>query len=181
MINIRNNHINEIGALVLFATYYYVFSIDTNNESYVQSKYWLGLNIKSIYALIPLQIISAIGFVVWMISVRNNPPKKGLLSYKFLNNPMYEVLVLLLVVGAIMWPLTLLQNNILGNKTLFKTIICCFSLLICSVAGILMQAGSYEGNISAAAIIGITLFNSTVVLGDGIGWSSRLIHQTLYS
>jgi hypothetical protein len=44
-----------------------------------------------------------------------------------------------------------------------------------------MQAGSYEGNISAAAIIGITLFNSTVVLGDGIGWSSRLIHQTMYS
>ena len=127
MINIRNNHINEIGALVLFAAYYYVFSIDTNNESYIQSKYWLGLNIKSIYALIPLQIISAIGFVVWMISVRNNPPKKGLLSYKFLNNPMYEVLVLLLVVGAIMWPLTLLQNNILGNKTLFKTIICCFN------------------------------------------------------
>ena len=88
MINIRNNHINEIGALVLFAAYYYVFSIDTNNESYVKSKYWLGLNIKSIYALIPLQIISAIGFIVWMISVRNNPPKKGLLSYKFLNNPM---------------------------------------------------------------------------------------------
>ena len=116
MINIRNNHINEIGALVLFAAYYYVFSIDTNNESYIKSKYWLGLNIKSIYALIPLQIISAIGFVVWMISVRNNPPKKGLLSYKFLNNPMYEVLVLLLVIGAIMWPLTLLQNNILGNN-----------------------------------------------------------------
>ena len=38
MINIRNNHINEIGALVLFAAYYYVFSIDTNNESYIQYK-----------------------------------------------------------------------------------------------------------------------------------------------
>ena len=32
MINIKNNHINEIGALILFAAYYYVFSIDTNND-----------------------------------------------------------------------------------------------------------------------------------------------------
>ena len=43
MINIKNNHINEIGALILFATYYYVFSMNTNNESYMDSKYWLGL------------------------------------------------------------------------------------------------------------------------------------------
>ena len=111
MINIRNNHINEFGALVLFAAYYYVFSIDTNNESYIKSKYWLGLNIKSIYALIPLQIISAIGFVVWMISVRNNPPKKGLLSYKFLNNVLFpNILFCNSVSGHIMAPTT-------SNKT----------------------------------------------------------------
>ena len=115
MINIKNNHINEIGALILFATYYYVFSIDTNNESYMDSKYWLGLKKETIRTLVPIQILSAIGFIVWFISVRNNPPKKGLLSYKFLNNPMYEVLVLLLVIGAIMWPLTLLQKGILTN------------------------------------------------------------------
>ena len=180
MINIKNNHINEICALILFATYYYVFSIDTNNESYMDSKYWLGLKKETIRTLIPIQILSAIGFIVWFISVRNNPPKKGLLSYKFLNNPMYEVLVLLLVIGAIMWPLTLLQKDILTNKTIYKTIICCSSLFICAFAGILMQAGSYEGNISALALLGITLFNTTVVLTDGIGWSSRLIYQTLY-
>ena len=62
MINIRNNHINEIGALVLFATYYYVFSIDTNNESYMDSKYWLGLKKETIRTLIPIQILSTIGY-----------------------------------------------------------------------------------------------------------------------
>tara|TARA_B100001287_G_C22669890_1_gene524750 strand:- start:468 stop:752 length:285 start_codon:yes stop_codon:yes gene_type:complete len=94
---------------------------------------------------------------------------------------MYEVLVLLLVIIAIMWPLTLLQKGILTNKTLYKTIICCSSLFICPFAGILMQAGSYEGNISALALLSITLFNTTVILTHGIGWSSRLIYQTLYS
>ena len=79
----------------------------------MDSKYWLGLKKETIRTLfVPIQILSAIGFIVWFISVRNNPPKKGLPSYKFLNNLMYEVLVLLLVIGAIMWPLTLLQRYI---------------------------------------------------------------------
>ena len=65
MINIKNNHINEIGALILSATYYYVFSIDTNNESYMDSKYWLGLKKETIRTLVPIQILSAIGFIVW--------------------------------------------------------------------------------------------------------------------
>ena len=80
-----------------------------------------------------------------------------------------------------MWPLSLLQPDLIEKKTLTKSLLCCLGLFIAAFAGLLAQAGSFEAdNISPLAILGITFLNTTVILNDGIGWSARLLHQTLY-
>tara|TARA_B100001769_G_scaffold108853_1_gene84640 strand:- start:819 stop:1112 length:294 start_codon:yes stop_codon:yes gene_type:complete len=91
------------------------------------------------------------------------------------------LVVLLFLIGSIIWPLSLLQNNLIEKKTLNKSLICCMGLFIAAIAGILAQAGSFEANnISPLALLGITLFNTTVVLNDGIVWCARLLYQTIY-
>ena len=180
MISIEKYRINELLAITILILYFYVFKIK-ENQSYFKSKYWLGISKNLIKSLIPLQILAAIGAIVWYTNIRNNPPDIGLLSYKLFNNPMYDLLVLLFLFGSILWPLSLLQNKLIENKTIFKSLLSCFGLFIAAIAGILLQAGTFEANnISPSTIISITLFNTTIILSDGIGWCARLLYQTLY-
>ena len=73
-----------------------------------------------------------------------------------------------------------MQHELIENKTLLKSLLCCSGLFIAAISGILLQAGSFEANnITPLALAGITLFNTTVVLNDGIGWSARLLYQTI--
>jgi len=132
-------------------------------------------------ALISLQILAAIGILIWYKNIRDTPPNNVILSYKMLNNPMYEILVFLFLFGSILWPLSLLQNKLIEQKTMKKSLYCCSGLFIAAISGILLQAGSFEAyNISPESLLGITFFNTTIVLNDGIGWSARLLYQTLY-
>ena len=181
MISVEKYKINEIMGIIVVLLYYFVFTKKENRSSYIDSKYWLGISPVLVKTVIPLQLLAAVGGLYWYYSVKKNPPKIGLLSYNIFNNKMYDLLVLLFLIGSIIWPLSLLQNNLIEKKTLNKSLICCMGLFIAAIAGILAQAGSFEANnISPLALLGITLFNTTVVLNDGIGWCARLLYQTIY-
>ena len=157
MISIQKYKINEITFLLFILTAYYVFNKKENKSSYITSKFWLGTSPDIVKVLVPLQILAGIGGVFWYLSLLNNPPKKGLLSYNFLNNKMYDILVLLFLIGSIMWPLSLLQPDLIEKKTLTKSLLCCLGLFIAAFAGLLAQAGSFEAdNISPLAILVIT-------------------------
>ena len=180
MISIKKYMINELAGITVLAVYYYIFNIK-ENQTYFDSKYWLGISPNLIMALIPFQILAGIGAIIWYKSIRDNPPNIGLLNYRILNNPMYDILVFFFLFGSILWPLSLLQHKLIEQKTISKSLFCCFGLFIAAISGILLQAGSFEANnITPLALIGITLFNTTVVLNDGIGWSARLLYQTLH-
>jgi len=175
MISIQKYKINEFAAITVLALYYYSFKND-----YINSKFWLGIPQNVITALIPLQILAAVGGLIWYISIRENPPDIGLLSYNIFNNPVYDILVFFFLLGSILWPISLMQHELIENKTLLKSLLCCSGLFIAAISGILLQAGSFEANnITPLALAGITLFNTTVVLNDGIGWSARLLYQTI--
>lgn len=167
-----------MAGIIVLVLYYFVFK----NHSYIESKYWLKISRNNIMVLIPLQILAGIGMLIWYKNIRKTPPIKGLLSYKILNNPMYDILVFFFLLGSILWPLSLLQNKLIEHKTMKKSLYCCSGLFIAAISGILLQAGSFEAdNISPISLLGITFFNITVVLNDGIGWSARLLYQTLYN
>jgi|TARA_B110000444_G_C18851718_1_gene606314 hypothetical protein len=181
MISIEKYKINELMGIIVVLLYYFVFTKKEFRSSYITSKFWLGISPSIVKMLIPLQILAAIGGLYWYFSMINNPPASGLLSYNLSNNKMYHIIVFMFLFGSILWPLSLLQNNLLENKTLIKSLFSCLGLFIAAIAGILAQAGSFEANnISPMALLGISLFNMTVVLNDGVGWSARLLYQTIY-
>jgi hypothetical protein len=182
MYSIQKYKINELLAISILIIYYYIFKVKgKKNDTYFNSKYWLGVSQNVIKYLIPLQIGAGIGGLIWYKYMRDNPPDKGFLSIMFLNNYMFDILVCIFLIGSILWPISLLQKNIIENKTLIKSLLCCSGLFIAALSGILMQAGSFEcDNISPIALLGITIFNVTIILNDGIGWSSRLLYQTIH-
>lgn len=181
MLSIKKYRINELAALTVLVLYFYIFKVK-ENQTYFESKYWLGVSKNTIMGLIPLQILAGIGILIWYINIRKIAPDKGILSYTFLNNPMYDILIFFVLFGSILWPLSLLQNKLIEEKTMTKSLLCCSGLFIAGISGILLQAGSFEAdNISPISLIGLTLFNTTVILNDSIGWCARLIYQTLYN
>jgi len=136
---------------------------------------------KNVKALVPFQLLSGIGAISWVYDIRKNPPKSGILKEKIFKEPVYEILITTFLIGSIMWPLSLKQKNITTQKTKKKTLLSVVGLLIAAVSGIIAQAGTFENdNSSVQSLISITVFNITVVLLDGIGWSSRIIYQTLH-
>lgn len=174
---IKKFRINEILAIVLFISY---FKLPKDGKGYIGSKFWLGVSETNVITLIPFQILSAIGFVIWYYSIGKTLPDKGLLSLRLCNNPIHEVLTFLILVGSIGWSLSLFQKNFIENKTMFKTIVSFSSLLLVAICGVLIHIGCFQANnIKYYSIVGIILFNITVVLNDCIGWSGRLIDQTI--
>lgn len=177
---IRKYYINEIISLIILASYYVVFSKNNDGGGYINSKFWLGVSENNVKALIPLQLAAAVGALIWVKTLRDQPAQKGLLSYKLWGESVFEIIILLFLVGSVIWPWSLLQPKLIESPTMTKTLICCTGLFIAAIAGIMAQAGSFEADIPWYALISITVFNLTVVLNDGVGWSARLIHQTLY-
>ena len=177
--SIKKYRINESAIIILLFCFFYFFKKENNLT--LESKYWLNISSNKILFLLILQILAIIGFIIWFINIRITPPDKGILSYNFLNNPMYDVLIFFILFGYILWILSLNLNDLIENKTIFKTLFCCIGLFIAAICGIIIQAGCFEAdNISLISLIGITIFNITIVLNNGIGWCARLIYQTLY-
>ena len=177
--SIRKYRINELAIIILFICFFYFFKKESNLN--LQSKYLLNISSNNVLFLLILQVLGIIGFIIWFINIRITPPNKGILSYNFLDNPMYEVTVFFILFGYILWILSLNQTDLIENKTILKSLFCCIGLFIAAICGIIIQAGCFEAdNISLLSLIGITIFNTTIVLNNGIGWNARLIYQTLY-
>ena len=173
---IKEYYINELLCIILMLLYYYVFVIK-NDQSYFNSKFWLNIPSNNIIILLFFQILAAIGILVWYKNTQHI--SKGILSYELFNNKLYDILIFTFLIGSIFWALSLLQSKLIEEKTLFKSLISCSGLFIAAISGILLQAGSFEANIPPHALLGIIFFNTVIVLNDGIGWSARLLYQTL--
>ena len=177
--SIRKYRINELAIIILFICFFYFFKKESNLN--LQSKYLLNISSNNVLFLLILQVLGIIGFIIWFINIRITPPNKGILSYDFLDNPMYEVLIFFILFGYILWILSLNQTDLIENKSILKSLFSCIGLFIAAICGILIQAGCFEAdNISLLSLIGITIFNTSIVLNNGIGWCARLIYQTLY-
>jgi len=133
-------------------------------------KYWLGIQaVKSLTFI--FQIPSAIGAVVWYMWATRQKHKKGLFTKI---PPMYIIWVFLM--ASLAWPWLLPKN--LPSKP-YQAILCCIPLWIASISVIMMVAGTFEVGAPTIPTVAVIYLAITVVLIDGIGWSAKLIHDSL--
>ncbi len=181
MISIQKYRLNEIAFFVLILTVYYVFNKKENKSSYITSKYWLGLSPEIVKKISLLQIIGYIGGGYWYFNIKKTPPNNGVLNYTVFNNKIYDILVLLFLIGYIAWTFCLLQPNLIEKKTLTKSLLTIVPVLIVAIVSILALIGTFEArNISLFTLFCILLLNIVTVLIDAIVWNYILLKQTFY-
>jgi hypothetical protein len=164
--------LNVISAFLVLVSYSVVFK---NEKSYLESKYWLGINKTNVKVAVIFQVLALLGFLIfstWLSGIWGERPQKGLLTYK--NGNMGKILILVFLISSIFWaPLT---KRAFTTNNLLDVILACIPLWIAALATIGLVAGAFENpNTPYLAFIGIILFSIVIINLDGIGWSARFI------
>ena len=167
--------VSMIGSMSVLFSYYQVFA--SESEGYIRSRYWLGIREDNVRAIVPLQIAAAIGFVVFLIAVINEPPQKGILSYA--NGYSTAMILAMFFVSSTMWTYTIKSH--LDNPQHLSWVGPSASLVVAALSAILITAGVFEDDSSTQyKILGALAFATVVTMVDAVGWNSRLImHSTI--
>ena len=161
------------GSIAVMWSYYRVFG--TESSSYATSRFWIGIPANTANAIMPLQIIAGIGFIVFTIralGLSGSSPTVGILSYY--NGFATTMIYAAFFIASTVWPFATryyLDNK--GTTMQLLGVVC--PLIIAAVSSILLTAGAFEADMDYSAVIGVLVFSNVVVLADGIGWNAKLI------
>lgn len=147
-----------IGGMVLLLSYYAVFSLE--QQSYLNSRFWVGIPRPLIKTIVAVQLVSLVGFLIAFFY------PSGLIAGRKVPNTAY--LACLFFAGSIAWPFltrSALEGG--GPVSLLLTIV---SLVVVAVANIMLLLASIKAR-NHTASIGLLLLALTVVLSDGILWN----------
>ncbi len=163
-----------LGGICLIVCYVVVFRKE--KQSYTKSRMWMDYPSSIVYTLIAFQILALIGFLIayfapdGLIFGRN--PTEGLLSRGRYVTPLLTGLFL---IASCVWPFAA-AASFNGGGVLSRSV-CSASLVVSSIAVLLLLAGSAEEieKPRVLVVLGLLLLAVTVVLADGVMWNARFI------
>jgi hypothetical protein len=162
--------VSALGSVSVLLSYYSVFSGES--QSYTRSRFWLGLSEENVKAVIPLQVASAIGFLVFLVSAIAHPPRQGILSY--LDGYGTPVILAAFFASSTAW--TFLTKAHLDRPHACSWIGPSAALIVAAISAVLLTAGVFEDDSSPPhRVLGALAFATVVTLVDAVGWNSRLI------
>lgn len=165
------------GGLLVVCAYIYVFK--NEREGYVNSRFWIGIPPSTASAIIPLQVIAAIGFILFVLyatGILDTKPTTGVLSY--LNGYSTTILLLIFFASSVAWPITAryyLDKKQIHEANTGHLLLVVTPLVAASISSVLFTAGAFEADMHPVAVVGILMFSAVVVLADGVGWNAKLI------
>ena len=176
------NSIVVVGAILLAASYFNVFSKERG--SYTASRFWIGIPEHTAQTLVPLQILAAIGFILFVLPVSGivpGNPTKGVLTYW--NGYITSIVFATFFASSCAWPY--LTRNYLNSKNsgstrLLDVMLPVLALSVAACSAGVMVAGSFEADMPAYSCIGVVIFAAVVIVADGIGWNAKLISDFMY-
>ena len=148
----------------------------TPTSGYIDSHYWLGMKSDSIIAIIVLQVLAGVGFVVWEIWLATHG------DYTFPNSILSTLAFRIILIQVFLWASfawPFLTYFYMHDQTLSRAILACVPLWIAALATIIMIGGTFEAQAPPHAILSILFFGLVVVLADGVGWAAVCIKTTL--
>ena len=170
---LRKYHVPEVLTSLILYSYYHNFK---DEKSYIESTYWYEIDPEYVKKIIPVQILSVVGGIIWAYYSRKNQiPDDGILSLTVYGEPMSELLLTTFTLASAVWPWTLPDP---ANITIMNSLIASIPLWLSSTSGITALVGSFR-NDKANWIekLSIVLFNITFSLIDGIWWPANLISK----
>lgn len=145
--------------------------------SYLDTPFWLGVPRSTVIAMSVIQVMAAIGFVVLVLwrALAAEEPTNGVLA----KLPAYLATIITFLLASALWPY--LARWALGSPSGLSVGACVASLIVAAVAVILIVADAFESDATPwYALVGALVLGTVVVLGDGVGWSARLIYQFVH-
>ena len=133
--------------------------------------HWLQIPDDTRYMFYALQLLAAVGFIVWIIHYcsKESEYKTGLFSY---SKSVVPVLVTLLLVASIAGPSVQYCARVPSAGT---TVLTSGSLIVTACAPSCFLLVSWIDNPAWYATLGLLLFCLVTVLGDGVGWNARFL------
>jgi len=168
--------ITILGGLLVLLSYYLVFS--RSKQGYINSKYWLGQKKTIVTILICFQILSVIGFFLFMASPNGwlfgDAPSGGVLG----NRIVFSTVLTVFLLASASWAF-LAKKGLDGSRT--SAALCSLSLVVSAICAILFIAGSVEEeNPRWNVVLGTILFGITIILSDGIAWNAKFLKSTVF-
>ena len=151
------------------------FPLDgSSGKSYVESPYWLGMQRDTIIGIVVMQVLAAIGYLIWFFWLINTDVSIGLLRYNWIKT--LQIVVFLL--SSVIWPYTA-YIYMLKPTSVTRAIISSSFLWLASCSVIFMIGTTFEARAPVAPTLGILFLGNVVILADGIGWSALAIYNSL--
>ena len=147
-----------VGGMALLWSYYTVFSQE--QQSYLDSRFWVGIPKPLIRVIVAVQLVSLVGFLIAFFA------PSGLIAGRKVPNAAH--LTCLFFAGSVAW--AFLARSALeggGPVPVFLTIA---SLIVVAIANIMLLLASIKAR-NHTASIGMLLLAPTVVVADGILWN----------
>ena len=163
-----------LGGVCLIACYIVVFRKE--KRGYIESRMWMGYPNAIVYMLISFQILSMLGFLMAYFTpdglIFGRAPVEGLLSKR---RWVTTLLTGILLVSSCIWPFMAVRS--FDRRDSLSISICSASLVVSSIAVLLLLAGSAEEikKPRVTVVTGLLLLAITVVLADGVMWNARFI------
>lgn len=177
-----------VGGAMVLASYAIVFSGEPSG--YTTSRFWLGIDASTATALVPLQILAALGYLVFVYEASiASKPITGLFGADYLGGHVLAVSIATFSIASAAWPYACLAyldarddrrrrsgDSIVGAGERAAAIATSATLILAALSAIVMLAGAFEADLNHRAVVGVALFGCTVVLLDGVGWNARLLN-----
>ena len=145
-----------------------------SSKSYIDSPYWLGMQRDTIIGVVVMQVLAAIGYLIWFFWLINTDVSIGLLRYNWIKT--LQIVVLLL--SSVIWPYTA-YIYMLKPTSVTRAIVSSSFLWLAACSVIFMIGTTFEARAPVAPTLGILFLGNVVILADGIGWSALAIYNSL--
>ena len=136
--------------------------------SFFSSPYWLGMPSDTVTVLVLLQMLAAIGALLWFIWLVTTPEKQ--FENTILSTETNRIFILQLFLwSSTAWPFT--AYLYLNEKSTTNAVLACTPLWLAAVAVALMIGATFESNAPPVALLAALFLGLVVVLCDGVGWA----------
>ena len=158
-----------VGGVAVLASYGYLIY----KNRLTKQDLWFGISKPVQYVYYAVMVCAAIGFCAFTswYCFSDSTPTRGLLSNSWVAPILYAVIL----GGSALWSFAVSQPSPTSTS---QTVVVSSSLVAVAISTILLFAGAIEAETKTwYAALGLLLFATCTVLGDGIGWNANyLLH-----